>query len=285
MDFGLATSRRWANLEVVPEGHTIHRKVVDQAPFLVGHELVARSPSGRLASVAGAVDGRRLDTMEAWGKHLFYFYDGRRVLHVHLGMDGRMRHHRGPPARVPAARRTVALRVVGPSLTFDLSAPRICEVIDVLNQRRIVSRLGPDPIRTDDDGGLVLPRLAAHDGPIGVALLDQSLVAGIGNVYRAEILFAHGMHPERPAATVTAPEWQGLWRTAVRMLRAGVRDRGQILTVDRRDFKVRDRRETYVYGQRQCAHCGSPIRKWDLQGRDAWACETCQPPFAGPVSR
>jgi endonuclease-8 len=106
--------------------------------------------------------------------------------------------------------------------------------------------------------------------------LDQSLVSGIGNVYRAEILFATGIHPERPAADVTADEWAAMWAAAVRMLRAGVRDRGEIVTVDPRDLKVRDRRRTYVYGQRMCARCGSAVRKWDLSGRDAWACETCQ---------
>ncbi len=261
----------------MPEGHTIHRKVVDQAPLLVGRRLAACSPSGRLAPAAAAVDGRVLESMEAWGKHLFYFFEGRRVLHVHLGMDGSFRHHRLPADQVPPSRRSVALRVTGPDMTFDLSTPKVCQVIDVVHQRRLVAGLGPDPIREDEDGGAVLPRLAGYDGPIGVALLDQSLVAGIGNVYRAEILFANGMHPERPAATLTGEEWDALWRTAVRMLRAGVRDGGRIMTVDRRDFKVRDGRSTYVYGQRMCARCGSPVRKWDLQGRDAWACETCQP--------
>lgn len=263
----------------VPEGHTIHRKVVDQAPLLVGHRLAVSSPSGRLDAGARAVDGRVLEKMEAWGKHLFYFFEGRRVLHVHLGMDGRFRHHRGDAGPTPPARRGVVLRVAGPALTFDLSAPKVCEVVDVLNQRRIVAGLGPDPIRCDDDGGAVLPVLSTYDGPIGVALLDQSVVAGIGNVYRAEILFAQRIHPERPSGSICAGEWDGLWRTAVRMLRSGVADRGRIITVDPRDFKVRDRRDTYVYGQSMCALCGSRIRKWDLQGRDAWACETCQQPW------
>jgi endonuclease-8 len=264
----------------VPEGHTIHRKVLDQSPALVGHVLRVSSPSGRLADRAAAVDGRRLEGMEAWGKHLFYFFEGRRVLHVHLGMDGRFRHHRTAPAQAPPPRRSVALRVAGPELTFDLSTPKVCEVTDVLAQRRLVAALGPDPIRDEEgDGVEAVARWSAFAGPVGVALLDQSLVAGIGNVYRAEILFAHGVHPERPAATVTAGEWAAMWGTAVRMLRAGVRDRGEIVTVDPRDLKVRDRRRTYVYGQRLCAHCGSPVRKWDLGGREAWACETCQPPW------
>ncbi len=146
----------WGTLESVPEGHTIHRKVVDEAP-LVGHPVEVSSPSGRLAPAAAAVDGRLLESMEAWGKHLFYFFAGRRVLHVHLGMEGRMRHHRMAPDLLPPARRSVGLRITGPSLTVDLSAPRVCEVVDVSNQRRIVATLGPDPIRTDDDGGTVLP--------------------------------------------------------------------------------------------------------------------------------
>ncbi|HET6965750.1 MAG TPA: DNA-formamidopyrimidine glycosylase family protein [Acidimicrobiales bacterium] len=261
----------------MPEGHTIRRKVVDQAPHLVGHRLRASSPSGRFAPGAAAIDGRVLETIDAWGKHLFYFFGGRRVLHVHLGMDGRYRHHRLPPERVPPPRRTVALRVTAPGMTFDLSSPKVCQVIDVVHQRRIVGNLGPDPLRPDADSDAVLPRLAAYDGPIGVALLDQSLIAGIGNVYRAEILFALGIHPERAAATITREEWSSLWDTSVRMLEAGVRDRGEIITVDPRDFKVRDRRSTYVYGQRICAHCGFPVRHWDLQGREAWACENCQP--------
>lgn len=260
----------------MPEGHTIHRQVVDQAPLLVGHRLRATSPDRRFGSGAAAVDGRELLRMDAWGKHLFYFFEGRRVLHVHLGLGGRFVHHLPAARDVRPPRGSVRLRVSGPNLTVDLSNPRLCEVIDEVAQLRIVDRLGPDPIRRDDDGGQVLARLRDRTDPIGVALLDQSVVAGIGNVYRAEILYAVGIHPERPAARTTAEEWQAIWAAAVRMLRAGVRDRGQIVTVDRRDFRVRDRRRTYVYGQRMCAHCGHAIRKWDLDGRDAWACETCQ---------
>jgi endonuclease-8 len=250
----------------VPEGHTIHRAALDQAPGLVGWEVTATSPNHLFQSGAAQLDGRRVERVEAWGKHLFYLFSGSRVLHVHLGMDGRF-GGRGLPL----------VRLAGSRLTVDITRPKICAVIDPIHMDRIVSRLGPDPIRTDDHGGSIWPRLQTHDGPLGMALLDQTLVAGIGNVYRAEILFANRIHPERPAATVTELEWQAIWDTAVRMLRAGVEDRGRIITVDRRDMKVRDRRRTYVYGQRFCAHCGSPIRQWDLAGRVAYACETCQP--------
>ena len=260
----------------MPEGHTIHRKVVDQGPHLIGHVLAVSSPAGRLRSQAVAVDGRRLETMDAHGKHLFYRFAGRRVLHVHLGLEGRFRHHRMPATEVPPPRRDCVLRVSGPEFTFDLSQPKICEVVDEITARRIAGRLGPDPLRQDGDRYEAVRRLETFDGAVGVALLDQSLVAGIGNAYRAEILFAHHMHPERPASSLSADEWAGLWDTAQTMLTKGVEDKGEIITVDPRDFKVRDRRPTYVYGQRLCARCGSRIRSWDLQGREAWACETCQ---------
>lgn len=261
----------------MPEGHTIHRKVVDQAPALVGRELAVCSPNGRFAAGAARLDGQLLESMEAWGKHLFYFFAGRKVLHVHLGMDGRFFHHRAAPGLAPAPRRSVWLRVAAPDLTFDLSTPKVCELTDTVHQRRIVDALGPDPLRPDADSAEAIRRMRSFDGPIGVALLDQTLVAGVGNVYRAELLFALGLHPELPTGAVAEDDWPRIWQTAARMLAAGVRDKGRIVTVDRRDFKVRDRRQTYVYGQRMCARCGTPIRKWDLCGRDAWACETCQP--------
>lgn len=261
----------------MPEGHTIHRVVVDQSPALAGRTVAVSSPNGRFSSGAAALDGRTLESMDAWGKHLFYFFEGRRVLHVHLGMDGRFHHHRTGADLLPRRSSSVWLRVSGPELTFDLSSPRVCELIDEVHQHGMVAGLGPDPIRSDSDGASFVPRMRADERPIGAALLDQSLIAGVGSVYRAEILFALGVHPERPASTLTEDVCSRLWDTAARMLRAGVRDRGRIITVDPRDFKVRDRRQTYVYGQRMCAHCGSPVRRWDLLGREAWACETCQP--------
>lgn len=265
----------------VPEGHIAHFEVVQQAPLLVGHALRAVALGGRFASGAAAIDGRNLRAVDAWGKNLFYFFAGRRVLHAHLGMDGRFRHHRPPPAEGPSRGRRPGLRLEGPELTVDIITPRTCRVIDELEQRRIVASLGPDPLRRDSEGGPVHDRLSGYEGPIGAALLDQSLVAGIGNIYRAEVLFSAGVHPERPAGGITPQEWSAIWDAAVRMMAAGVRDRGRIVTVGPRDARVRDGRPTYVYGQRLCALCGSSIRSWDLLGREAWACETCQPYLPG----
>ncbi|MST31493.1 Fpg/Nei family DNA glycosylase, partial [Acidimicrobiaceae bacterium USS-CC1] len=133
------------------------------------------------------------------------------------------------------------------------------------------------PLRPDADGTAVWPRLARRRGPIGVALMDQSCVAGVGNVYRAEALWVHRIHPERPCATLSPEEWSGMWATLVTMLRAGLRE-GRIATVRPGDA-VPDGRTRWVYKQERCARCGGTVRRWDLAGRWAYACETCQPPW------
>ena len=260
----------------MPEGHTIHRAARDHAAVLAGQVLRVTSPAGRYDPAAAAVDGRELENVEAWGKHLFYVFSGRRVLHVHLGLDGRFRAVR--PTAAPARR--AAIRMTGGGAGFELTDPKTCQAIDSAHQLVVIRRLGPDPIRTTSDRGAVLPKLESSTEPIGAALLDQSIVAGIGNIYRSEILFMRGMHPMRPAASIDAVEWQEVWDTTVGLLRRGV-EAGRAVTVDPRDRRVAGRREVYVYKQRLCARCGSPIKWLEVGGRPAYACETCQPRWGG----
>lgn len=233
------------------------------------------SPQGRFAEGASLIDGTELKATEAWGKHLFYHFAEERILHVHLGLYGKFWPFTPPAAET---HRQVRLRLAGDRKGYDLTGPTACDLIDGYERDAIVARLGPDPIRTEADGGAVLPKLGRRRSSIGEAVMDQSVVAGVGNVYRAESLFVHGIHPARPANTVRADEWDPLWSTLVQMLRAGVKAR-QIITVDPADPAVTDGRTRYVYKQDHCARCGTPIRRWDLGGRWAYACETCQPPW------
>lgn len=258
----------------MPEGHTIHRLARDHARALAGQKLQVSSPQGRFAAGAAVLDGLELLGTEAWGKHLFYRFAEARILHVHLGLYGKFWPFT-PPAG--PTHRQVRLRITGDIRGFDLTGPTACEVTGPVERELIVGRLGPDPIRTDADGGSVLPKLARRRSSIGAAIMDQTVVAGVGNVYRAEALFVNGIHPARPAHTVTPEEWSALWATLVRMLRHGVRAR-QIITVDPDDAAVTDGRTRYIYRQDHCARCQSPVRRWDLAGRWAYACETCQPP-------
>lgn len=253
----------------MPEGHTIHRIARDHSRTLRGHTLAVSSPQGRFVEGAALIDGTPLKAIEAWGKHLFY--------HIHLGLYGKFWKF-DPPA--PDTHHQVRVRLAADDAGYDLTGPTACELLELPGRDAIVARLGPDPIRTDADGGLVVPKLARRRSGIGAAIMDQSVVAGVGNVYRAEALFVHGLHPSRPANTVTAEEWDLLWDTLVRFLRAGVKAR-RIVTVDPHDETVGDRRSRYVYKQDTCARCGTGIRRWDLAGRWSYACETCQPPWTG----
>ena len=261
----------------MPEGHTIHRIARDHLKALGGQVLRVSSPQGRFEAGAARLDGQRLEGTDAWGKHLFYDFEDGQSLHVHLGLYGKFWRHTG--AGTPTHRQ-VRLRLDGDEVGFDLTGPTACEVMGPDEVKAVIARLGPDPIRKGTDGESVWPKIARRKGPIGVAVMDQTVVAGVGNVYRAETLFLHGLHPERPSRTLTHEDWTGLWDTTVRLMRAGVRAR-RIVTVDRNDPCIDDGRQRYVYKQDHCGRCGSPIRRWDLAGRWAYACEQCQPPWTG----
>ena len=260
----------------MPEGHTIHRIARDQFAALGHHAVSVTSPQGRFAGGAALVDGTGLEAIDAWGKHLFYRFEGGRVIHVHLGLFGKFFGVEGAGAAAGDTVRQVRLRLAGPEGAFDLTGPTACELIEAPEIKAITDRLGPDPLRPGADPARAWANLTRRRTPIGVAIMDQSVVAGVGNVFRAESLFVHGIHPERPSNTLDRAEWDALWATLVKMLRAGLRT-GRIVTVGRRDPAARDGRTRYVYKQEHCGRCSTPIRRWDLTGRWAYACETCQP--------
>lgn len=242
----------------MPEGHTLHRLALDHATDLVGSPVRVSSPQGRFAG-AGAVDGRVFLGAEAWGKHLFHEYEGDALVHVHLGLYGKFTRHEAPP---PAPRPTCRMRLETDTVAIDLVGATRCELLTPEERDAIVDRLGPDPIRPDADRERAWRALQRRRIPIGQALMDQTVVAGVGNVFRAEALFAHGIDPMLPACELDRARFDALWRTLVRLLRKGVREN-----------RISGRR---VYKQEACHECGTPIRRWDLAGRWAYACPTCQ---------
>ncbi len=266
----------------MPEGHTIHRLAREHAGWFAGHRVRVSSPQGRFPA-AESLDGRRMVGTDAHGKHLLHRFDDGRSVHVHLGLFGRVHHHELPPrGRPPVPRDTVRYRLVAPGHAIDLIGPTACEVLDEAQVEALVARLGPDPIREDADPERGWSALRRRTVPIGRALMDQSVVAGVGNIYRAEVLFVHGIHPDVPSRDVDRPSWDAMWATLVTWMRRGVRER-RIITVDPAEVGVprsRMRRAdtTHVYKQERCRRCGTTVRRYDLAGRWAYACETCQPP-------
>lgn len=266
----------------MPEGNTIHRLAHEQTRDLGGRIVRARSPQGRFARQARRLDRRSFVRAEAYGKHLFHFWEGGRIVHVHLGMAGEFYRFEG---RAPPPRPSVRMRLAAEPITLDLIGPPTCELITEPKRLEILARLGPDPLRSDADPQVVRSALQKRpDRAIGDALLDQRVIAGPGNIYRAEALFLTGIHPLRPSGRVSDEEWIALWETIRSLMRRGV-DEGTV-TVDPREVphprSVAERKSDdddafYVYGKTICRRCGSKLRELFLSGRRMFFCPNCQP--------
>jgi endonuclease VIII len=262
----------------MPEGHTLHRLARDQRRDLAGRPVRASSPQGRFADGAARLDGQVLVDTEAAGKHLFHRYESGEVLHVHLGLIGVFRRQPSPPAD-PVGQ--VRFRVEGKTHTWDLSGPNTCAVVTPDDVDRLIARLGPDPLRRDADPERFVTRVRRAKTPIGALLLDQSVIAGIGNVYRAEILFLHGIHPTTPGRELDEDQIRAIWATTVDLLRTGVK-RNRIVTIDPAELgkpigQVVRGEGVYVYRQEHCHRCGAPTEAVTLGGRVIRSCPVEQP--------
>jgi endonuclease-8 len=140
--------------------------------------------------------------------------------------------------------------------------------------------LGPDPLRSDADPERGWQRIRRSRSAIGSLLLDQSFIAGIGNVFRSDVLFALQIHPERPARTLDRAEFDRLWCMLRQFLKTGVKY-NRIITVDRAEVnklprQLRREERLLVYKRKTCRRCGKPIESWKLRARTVYACQRCQ---------
>src|SRR4051794_20478429 len=131
----------------MPEGHTIARIVKDHTPLLVGQVVRVSSPQGRFEADAQRVDGCVLNSLESYGKHIFYWWSNGDVGHVHLGLFGKFRVSKGVEAPDPVG--MVRMRMRTELATIDLSGPTDCTIGTREERDAIVARLGPDPLRRD----------------------------------------------------------------------------------------------------------------------------------------
>jgi endonuclease-8 len=268
----------------MPEGHTLHRLARLHQRRYAGAPVRVSSPQGRFAAGASLVDGKVLVRAEAYGKHLLHVYGPDLIVHVHLGLYGTFTEFELPET-VPVGQ--VRMRMVGVTHWTDLRGPNTCEVITKAEVTALRARLGPDPLRRDADPGKAFARIARSKNPIAVLLLDQQVIAGAGNIFRAEVLFRHGVHPMRESRTIDEPLWKSMWDDLVTLMRYGVRT-GRIDTVrpehepsvtGRAPRQDRHGGEVYVYRRtgQPCLVCGTPVAATELAGRNLYWCPTCQP--------
>ncbi|MEU4832204.1 DNA-formamidopyrimidine glycosylase family protein [Streptosporangium sp. NPDC023615] len=267
----------------MPEGHVIHRLAREHLRAFGGHRVRALSPQGRFAAGALLIDGRVLTEADAHGKHLLLGFDDEHWLHVHLGIYGR---YAFGPAPAPAPTGMVRLRLSGDEEYADLRGPNTCELLDPAGRKELHARLGPDPLRADADPELAWRRIGRSRASIGILLMDQSVVAGVGNIYRAEALFRQGIDPSRPGRDLTRARWEAVWADLVSLMADGVRV-GHIDTVRPEHTPEAMGRpprvdghggEVYVYRRSgmPCHLCGTEIRTEVLTGRNLFWCPSCQ---------
>ncbi|MFF0199451.1 Fpg/Nei family DNA glycosylase [Streptomyces sp. NPDC005017] len=266
----------------MPEGHTIHRLAQDYAAAFSGTAPRVTSPQGKFSDAAALLDGGVLHTADAHGKHLFLGF-GASWVHIHLGLFGKVAFGAVP---APPPTGTVRLRLANTTSYVDLRGPTTCALITDAEKDAIHGRLGPDPLRADADPGAAYRRISRSRTTIAALLMDQKVIAGVGNVYRAEVLFRHGVDPYRAGKDVTAAEWDAIWADLVGLMREGVR-LNRIDTVRPehtpeamgRPPRVDDHGgEVYVYRRANlpCHLCGGGIRTAELAARNLFWCPDCQ---------
>lgn len=277
----------------MPEGHSIHRLARRHRQLLVGRQVHASSPQGRFAEGAALIDGARVVGTDAWGKHLFHSYVDHPggdplILHVHLGLYGKFREGAGDPdPPVGALRLRLETADDGDPAWLDLRGPTACELLTAAERDLVLARLGPDPLRPRTDPAAWLARIGRSRAPIATLLMDQSVVAGIGNIYRAELLFRHGIDPYLAGREVDPSVLGAAWSDLVELMRAGVRS-GRIVTTEaehreRPAGRVRRVDSRYVYGRSglPCRLCGTSVVDAQLSARRLFWCPVCQPPGGG----
>jgi endonuclease VIII len=267
----------------MPEGDTVHRAAGRLHAVLTGRRLgILQAP--RLG-VAMPPVGVTVTCIEARGKHLLVRFDDGHVLHTHLGMNGSWRTSTtATPLRVGRSRVRVVLaddRV----RAVCLDAP-VVELLDepAVQRHPMLRRLGPDLCRPEVDLDVVATAMARQPAarPLVDVLLDQSVAAGIGNVYASELAFLSGHHPLTSAGEVSAADWRHLVADAARLLREN------IVLPRRTTVPGEPPGALWVYGRagRPCRRCATTIitARLGTHVRPTWWCPSCQPGLS-PVER
>ncbi|MEU2392583.1 DNA-formamidopyrimidine glycosylase family protein [Streptomyces sp. NPDC007369] len=264
----------------MPEGDSVWRAAARLHNALAGRELTLwdlRVP--RLATTD--LTGRTTLEVVPRGKHLLARFEGGLTLHTHLRMDGAWRvfaagrpWHGGPVHEIRAVLGTAGHTAVGYRLP-------VVELLRTSDEDRVVGHLGPDLLGPDWDPALAAANLlAAPERPLGEALLDQRNLAGVGNVYKAELCFLAQVTPWTPVGDLPDPATTAvrLAEAAQRLLAANTGEHGGRNTTGSR----RPGRELFVYGRthRPCLRCGTPVREAPQDGRPTYWCPRCQ---SGPT--
>ncbi|UKA73881.1 Fpg/Nei family DNA glycosylase [Arthrobacter sp. FW306-07-I] len=315
----------------MPEGHSVRRLARQFGDVFTGEALAVSSPQGRFSGGAALLDGRTMVAAEAHGKHLFLHFDNSLVLHVHLGLYGAWSFGGdstftgassiGAPRRVGEQEAfgdpdddgsapyagppvgAVRVRLAGRHGWADLRGATTCETITAAEADAVLARLGPDPLRNlRGDAGRFAAKLRSRKTPLAALLMDQKVIAGVGNVYRAEVLFRRRLDPWLPGSALPDGDARKLWRDIVAVMTDGVAD-GRIITTPPKYWRLDGTTAAkaaaagvpvpaksagfphgddvhFVYKRQglPCRVCRTVVLIAELAGRNLYWCPFCQQP-------
>jgi len=292
----------------MPEGNEIHRWAVRHAAAFGGKTVRVDGPQGRFTD-SDVIDGRKLEQVRAVGKHLGYDFGRDRILHVHLGLQGDFTEGSGPLPEVKGALRlrlwnaqAVKKAVVpgeskrhawyseddgtghlepGQIAWVELRGPMDCSIYTNEKWDALVKKLGPDPLNGDGPEKM-LPKVAKSRKPIAELLMDQTMFAGVGNIFRAELLYRARLSPFCAGKDVDETMLRSIWKDAGVLMPKAMVDRRIVTTkaADRphKRGKVLKEEAHYVYRRNglPCFVCGTVVKKQEMAGRNLFWCPTCQ---------
>jgi len=237
---------------------------------------------GSAEEVRRGLIGQKIESLERRGKYLIFHLANGKSLIIHLRMTGVLLLDSKESDRYARA----VFRLSNEHRLVFSDRRRLGMMWLVEDADTVLGKLGPEPLDESFTPGILGQRLSRHHIPIKAALLDQSIVAGIGNMYADEALFAARIHPLRKADELSPAEVQTLFHCVRKVLRAAISSKGASVDTYVRpqgelgtahfDFKVAHK------GGEPCAVCGSPIERVLVQNRGTYFCPRCQPSCSGP---
>lgn len=258
----------------MPEGHTVHRTANHFNKNFAGQKVEVTSPQGRFTD-SKVISNTELQSAKAVGKQLFLMFDAA-ILRIHLGIYGKWQF--SEPERIPEPKGAVRARFFAAGKLADLRGPTACELLTFEQYEQVISRLGPDPLDPNADGSRFVEKVSRSSVAIGQLLMDQSVIAGIGNVYRAELLFRANLDPHTPGKLVPREVVESIWHDSVALMPLGVKT-GFMLTREgflKAKTKKQDRYYVYKREGLACRECGNVISIELMATRKLYFCSACQ---------
>ena len=263
----------------MPEGHTIHRAARDHAGMIGGKVIAAISPQGRFATGAALIDGTTCEGTGAIGKHLLYHFSNGQTLHIHLGLGG---YFVCQPQPADAPREVVRIRLESATHAIDIIGPNTCELMPTPEVEVLTLRYGPDVLSETPDPARAIAAIRKSRAPIARLLMDQKVISGIGNIYRAEILWLQRLNPMTRGADISEEALLALWTEMRRLLQIGVETNAIITPGDLDTTGTNITERTNIFAREVCPACNGKITKSKLSGRTLYHCPSCQ---AEPVHK